>query len=147
LLYPALTSEIKKKALDDDSFHGVWLQLSKTIQPTSIERFEDLKATVKACHLSHQYAVKNLEALTADYQKDARELTMAGQYNHNLTVTMLKTSLFFWLEELETKYRFPLRSTKQELDQALLDIGYKKVRRPCSHGCREIDVPRYLSSS
>jgi hypothetical protein len=44
----------------------------------SIERFEDLKAAVKARNLS-QYAGKNLDALAADYQKDAQELTTAGQ--------------------------------------------------------------------
>ncbi len=70
-------------------FHVIWwLQLIKTIQSTSIERFEDLKAAIKACHPS-QYAVINLEALAADYQKDARELATAGQYDHNLTLTML----------------------------------------------------------
>ncbi|KAI2499450.1 hypothetical protein MHU86_15034 [Fragilaria crotonensis] len=92
-------SKIKEKMDDDDSFHVVWLQLIKTIQSTSIERFEDLKAAIKARHPS-QYAGENLEALAADYRKDARELTTAGQYDHNLTLTMLKT---FWPEEPETK--------------------------------------------
>jgi hypothetical protein len=48
LLLPALTSKIKEEAEDSDSFHIVWLQLLKTIESTSIERFEDLKATIKA---------------------------------------------------------------------------------------------------
>ncbi|KAI2507770.1 hypothetical protein MHU86_6666 [Fragilaria crotonensis] len=76
-LDPALMSKIKEKMDDDDSFHVVWLQLIKTIQSTSIERFEDLKAAIKARHPS-QYAGENLEALAADYRKDARELTTAG---------------------------------------------------------------------
>ena len=58
----------------------------------SIERFEDLKAAMKAYH-PLQYADENLEALTAHYRKDTRELTMAGQYDCNLTLTMLKTFL------------------------------------------------------
>jgi hypothetical protein len=66
-------SKFKEKTEEDDSFHVVWLQLIKTIQSTSIERFEDLKAAIKARHLL-QYAGKNLEALEADYRKDAREL-------------------------------------------------------------------------
>ncbi|KAI2490922.1 hypothetical protein MHU86_23638 [Fragilaria crotonensis] len=67
-LHPALMSKIKEKMDDDDSFHVVWLELIKTIQSTSIERFEDLKAAIKARHPS-QYAGENLEALAADYRK------------------------------------------------------------------------------
>jgi hypothetical protein len=51
---------------------------------------------------------------------------MAGQFDHNLTLTMLKTFLLAGGAG-NKDYRFPLRSTKQELeDQALLDIGYKE---------------------
>ena len=130
-LDPALMSKIKEKMEDDDSFHVVWLQLIKTIQSTSIERFEDLKAAIKARHPS-QYAGENLEALAADYRKDARELTTAGQYDHNLTLTMLKTFLLAGGAGNED-YRFPLRSTKQKLDQALLDIGYKEKSGAHAH--------------
>ena len=90
-LSPALMSKIKEKTEESDSFHVIWLQLIKTIQSTSIERFEDLKAAIKARHPS-QYAGENLEMLASDFRKDARELTTAGQYDHNLTLTMLKTS-------------------------------------------------------
>ncbi|KAI2513069.1 hypothetical protein MHU86_1361 [Fragilaria crotonensis] len=124
-------SKIKEKMDDDDSFHVVWLQLIKTIQSTSIERFEDLKAAIKARHPS-QYAGENLEALAADYRKDARELTTAGQYDHNLTLTMLKTFLLAGGAGNED-FRFPLRSTKQRLDQALLDIGYKEKSGAHAH--------------
>ncbi|KAI2493992.1 hypothetical protein MHU86_20523 [Fragilaria crotonensis] len=130
-LDPALMSKIKEKMDDDDSFHVVWLQLIKTIQSTSIERFEDLKAAIKARHPS-QYAGENLEALAADYRKDARELTTAGQYDHNLTLTMLKTFLLAGGAGNED-FRFPLRSTKQRLDQALLDIGYKEKSGAHAH--------------
>lgn len=77
-LDPALMSKIKEKTEDNYSFHVVWLQLIKAIQSTSIERFEDLKAAIKARHPS-QYAGENLEALAADYGKDARELTVNGR--------------------------------------------------------------------
>ncbi|KAI2497523.1 hypothetical protein MHU86_16977 [Fragilaria crotonensis] len=91
-LVPALMSKIKEKTEDSDSFHIVWLQLFKTIQSTSIECFEDLKAAIKARHPT-QYTGENLELLASDFRKDARELTTAGQYDHNLTLTMLKTFL------------------------------------------------------
>jgi hypothetical protein len=57
--FSPLLSKIKEKTEDNNSFHVVWLQLIKRIQSTSIERFEDLKAAVKACHTS-QYAGKTL---------------------------------------------------------------------------------------
>ncbi|KAI2506895.1 hypothetical protein MHU86_7580 [Fragilaria crotonensis] len=91
----------------------------------------DLKAAIKARHPS-QYAGENLEALAADYRKDARELTTAGQYDHNLTLTMLKTFLLAGGAGNED-FRFPLRSTKQKLDQALLDIGYKEKSGAHAH--------------
>ena len=121
-LDPALMIKIKERTEDDDSFHVVWLQLIKTILSTSIESFEDFKAAIKACHPS-QYAGENLEA---------RELTTTGQYDHNLTFTMLKTFLLAGGAQNED-FRFALRSTKQKLDQALLDIGYKEKRGAHAH--------------
>jgi hypothetical protein len=53
---------------------------------------------------------RNLEALAADCQKDTRELTTAGQYDHNLTITILKTFLSAGGAGNED-YHFPLRST------------------------------------
>ena len=130
-LSPALMSKIKEKTEESDTFHVIWLQLIKTIQSTSIERFEDLKAAIKARHPS-QYAGENLEMLASDFRKDARELTTAGQFDHNLTLTMLKTFLLAGGTGNED-FRFPLRATKQKLDQALLDIGYKEKSAAQTH--------------
>ena len=112
-----------EKLDDSDSFPVVWLQFLKSIQSTSIERFEDLKATIKA-RLPSQYPGENLELLAAHFRKDANELTTAGQYDHNLTLGMLKTFLLAGGSGNED-FRFPLRSVKQRLEQALLDIGFK----------------------
>jgi hypothetical protein len=68
LLSPALI-KIKEKTEDSDSFHIVWLQLIKTIQSTSIERFKDLKASIKARHPS-QYTRENLQMLASDFCMD-----------------------------------------------------------------------------
>jgi hypothetical protein len=130
-LAPALMSKIKEKTEDTDLFHIVWLQLIKTIQSTSIECFEDLKAAIKARHPS-QYARENLEVLASDFRKDARELMTAGQYDHNLTLTMLKTFLLAG-ESGNEDFRFQLRATKQKLDQVLLDIGYKEKSAAQAH--------------
>ena len=130
-LETSLSNKIEEKIEDNDSFPIVWLQLIKTIQSTSIERFEDLKQAIKKRHPS-QYSGENLEQLAADFRKDARELTTAGQYDHNLTLAMLKIFLQAGGAGNED-FRFPLRSVKQELDQALLDIGYKEKTAANKH--------------
>ncbi|KAI2514061.1 hypothetical protein MHU86_445 [Fragilaria crotonensis] len=89
---------------DDDSFHVVWLQLIKTIQSTSIERFEDLKAAIKARHPS-QYAGENLEALAADYRKDARELTTAGKSGAHAHMVAEKLTFQDICRQAEDAYR------------------------------------------
>ena len=118
-----LSNKVAEKLDDDDPFPIVWLQFLKAIQSTSIERFEDLKATIKA-RLPSQYPGENLEQLAIHFRKDANELTTAGQYDHNLTLTMMKTFLLAGGTGNED-FRFPLRSVKQKLEQALLDIGFK----------------------
>jgi hypothetical protein len=118
-----LSNKVSEKLDDSDSFPIVWLQFLKAIQSTSIERFEDLKATIKA-RLPSQYPGENLEQLAIHFRKDANELTTAGQYDHNLTLTMMKTFLLAGGTGNED-FRFPLRSVKQKLEQALLDIGFK----------------------
>ena len=117
-----LSNKVTEKFDDSDSFPVVWLQFLKSIHSTSIERFEDLKAIIKA-RLPSQFSGEKLEQLAAHFCKDANELTTAGQYDHNLTLGMLKIFLLAGGSGNED-YRFPLRSVKQKLEQALLDIGF-----------------------
>ncbi len=119
-----LSNKVTEKLDDSDSFPVVWLQfLNKTIQSTSNERFEDLTAIIKA-RLPSQYSGENLEQLAAHFCKDANELTTAGQYDHSLTLGILEIFLLAGGSGNED-YRFPLRSVKQKLEQALLEIGFK----------------------
>ena len=119
-----LSNKIAEKLEESDPFPIVWLQFLKAIQSTSIERFEDLKSSIKL-RLPSQYPGENLEHLAAQFRKDAVELTTAGQYDHNLTLSMMKTFLLAGGSGNED-FRFPLRATKQKLEQALLDIGFKE---------------------
>ena len=138
-----LSNKVSEKLDDADSFPVVWLQFLKSIQSTSIERFEDLKNNIKA-RLPSQYPGENLEQLAAHFRKDANELTTAGQYDHNLTLGMLKTFLLAGGSGNED-FRFPLRSVKQKLEQALLDIGFKdKEAANLSHASQQADLQRHL---
>ena len=122
-LEPSLRQRVDEKVDDDDSLHVVWLTFIKAIQSTSIERFEELKAKIKR-RLPAQYPGENLESLAYDFRKDAKELTTAGQYDHNLTMTMLKIFLLAGGGNNED-FRHPLRDLKKRLSHALLEIGYK----------------------
>ena len=65
-----LSNKVTEELDDSDSFPVVWLQFLKSIQSTSIERFEDLKAIIKT-RLPSQYSGENLEQLAAHFCKDA----------------------------------------------------------------------------
>ena len=124
-LTPVLSNKVAEKLKDSDPFPIVWLQFLKAIQSTSIERFEDLRSSILKLRRLSQYPGKNLEMLAAQFRKDALELTIAGQYDHNLTLSMMKMFLLAGGSGNED-FRFPLRATKQKLEQALLDIGFKE---------------------
>ena len=130
-LTPLLSNKVSEKLDDADPFPIVWLQFLKAIQSTSIERFEDLKTSIKL-RLPSQYPGENLEQLAAQFRKDALELTTAGQYDHNLTLSMMKIFLLAGGTGNED-FRFPLRATKQKLEQALLDIGFKEKSAANDH--------------
>lgn len=119
-----LSNKVSEKLEESDPFPIVWLQFLKSIQSTSIERFEDLKSSIKM-RLPSQYSGENLEQLAGQFRKDALELSTAGQYDHNLTLSMMKIFLLAGGTGNED-FRFPLRATKQRLEQALLDIGFKE---------------------
>ena len=119
-----LSNKVVRKLDDSDPFPIVWLQFHKAIQSTSIERFEDFKLSIKL-HLPSQYPGENLEQLDAQFRKDALELNTTGQYDHNLTLSMMKIFLLAGGPGDED-FRFPLRAKKQKFKQALLDIGFKE---------------------
>ena len=123
-LTATLCSKVKDKLEATDPFPIVWLKFLKSIQSTSIERFEDLKTSIKL-RLPSQYSGENLEQLSAQFRRDALELTTAGQYDHNLTLSMMKIFLLAGGSGNED-YRFPLRATKLKLELALLEIGFKE---------------------
>ena len=87
----------------------------------------------KEQRLASQYPGENLELLAAQFHKDALELTTAGQYDHNLTLSMMKIFLLAGGTANED-FRFPLQhATKQKIKQALLDIGFKEKTAAIDH--------------
>jgi hypothetical protein len=126
-----LADQLEEPIDDDDAFPLVWMQFLKLIQSTSVERFEDLKLRIKGRHPA-QYPGENLEELGRDFRRDSTELITAGQYDHNLTLSMLKIFLQAGGRGNED-FRFALRMRKQKLDQALIDIGHMSKKSALQH--------------
>ncbi len=105
-----------------DTFHVLWLELIKAVRSTSIDRFDDLKAKLRT-RKATDYAGQNVDKLSKAYKKDATELTSAGQYEHNLTLHMLKVFLEAGGRSNES-YRFELRLMKRSLDAELLTVAH-----------------------
>jgi hypothetical protein len=125
-LTPLLSNKVAEKLDDTDPFPVVWLQFLKAIQSTSIERFEDLKTSIKKRHPS-QYPGENLELLAAQFRKDALELTTAGQYDHNLTLSMLK--IFSSLADQATR-TIVIRSALSKTNSSRLSSKSDSKKRP-----------------
>jgi hypothetical protein len=107
----------------NNTFHVLWLELIKAVHSTSIDRFDDLKAKLKL-YKATDYAGQNIDGLSKAYNKDAgAELTYVGQYEHNITLCMLKTFLEASGRNNES-YHFKLRLLKKSLDTELLGIGH-----------------------
>ena len=77
----------------------------------SIERYDQLALQIKQQHPS-MYAAENMEKMCQVYRKLAQELSTAGQYDHNLTLRMVKTALLAGGKENED-YRYDLRALKK----------------------------------
>ena len=69
------------------------------------------------------YPGQNLMKMAVANRADAEELFNAGQYDHNLTLHMLKNFLLAGGTDNED-FRFPLRHLKIKLDKELIQIGY-----------------------
>ena len=72
-----------------DSFIIMWMHLIKLVVMSSMEKYDWLKDRIKAW-LPSQFKGQDTIQLSQAFQEDARELTMACQYDHNLMLKMLQ---------------------------------------------------------
>eukprot|EP00978_Attheya_sp_CCMP212_P038048 scaffold184955_cov29-Attheya_sp.AAC.1 len=130
ILHRKITNRLK----DVDSFPALWMILIDEFQSTSIERYDSLKDTIRKLSI-HQYAAgQNVSDLAEAFKIAAKELTIAGQYDHNYTLKMLKAFLAASGEgQMADDFRFELRQTRKPLDAALLAIAYKDKEAAKNH--------------
>jgi hypothetical protein len=141
-LSPELNATITEKLEDRDSFQVVWLEIMNEILVQTIERIEAIKKQIKD-HRPHQYPGQDLEKMAVDFRADAMELVNAGQYEHNLTLSMLKSYLLAGGTDNED-YRFGLRVLKIKLDEELLAIGYMDKPQADAHMIQEKLLPKAI---
>jgi hypothetical protein len=96
--------------------------LLQTIQSTSVEVYELLKKSIKD-HKPTQYAGQNLSKLVEDFRDDAKKLTIAGFYDHGLTLTMLKIFLEAGGDgRCAENYRYKIYQRIEQMEEAMLTI-------------------------
>jgi len=119
-----LSTTIQKKCLETDSFVIVWMLLLQTCQSTDYEVYNNLKIQIKSRKAS-QYSGQDLTMLAEDFRDDAKVLSVAGFYDHSLTLDMLKIFLEAGGEGKSAEnFRFALRGWVEKAEQAILKIRF-----------------------
>ena len=139
MLLASLATEFHEtifQLIDDSTpFPVVWMEVVHAKRSVSIERYDQLALQIKQQHPS-MYAAENLEKMCQVYRKLAQELSTAGQYDHNLTLRMVKTALLAGGKDNED-YRYDLRALKKRLTTELLAIGYMRFEEKEKHMAKQ----------
>ena len=119
-----LARELRDVMDPGEPFPVTFLRFIHLIRSTSIDRLENLKVRIKS-RKPTQYAGQDISKMASEIRADALELEIAGQYDHNITLHILDAFLEAGGPNNED-YRFPLRTLKAKLSEALLELGYMK---------------------
>jgi hypothetical protein len=120
---PELKKRIRNRIENQDPLPKVWLEFISLVVSTSIDRYEEIKRRIQGRHPS-QYAGQDIVELVEDFSTDAKTLTMAGHFDHSLTLHMLLIFLKGGGDSNEA-FRFPLRALHARLEIALQEIAFK----------------------
>ena len=140
-LAPGLANTIEKKGVESDSFAVMWMILLQTIQSTSVEVYELLKKSIKD-RKPTQYAGQNLSKLAEDFRDDAKKLTIAGFYDHGLTLTMLKIFLEAGGDgRCAENFRYKIYQWIEQMEEAMLTIRFMEMDEPRTPTCCRKSLP------
>ena len=125
----------------EDPFPVLWIRIVEKIQSTSVEQFDDIKEVIKKLKPSG-YAGENLETMMRDYRELARELTTAGQYDHNnLTLRIVKSTLDAKAMGVHGQsFKHKLHELQEKLNAALLKIGHMRHSAATKY-MADLDLP------
>jgi hypothetical protein len=97
----------------------------QSIQSISIEVFEEIKNRIKARHPLQYCCGENLAKLGEHFVDDATLLESASQYDHNLTLHMVKIFLLAGREgKLAEYFRHEIRTLQKSVSYELLKIRF-----------------------
>ena len=104
-------------------FPVVWLYLVRRLQSTlSVQRFDDIKDQIKAC-MPSKFPGQNLSLMVSELRRHAKILKSAGQYDHNLTLIMLKNFIKAGGDSTAAdNFRYNLRDVRRRLEEVLTSI-------------------------
>ena len=124
LLEADLETKVWERVKQSDPFTLVWATFISLITSSSIEKYDRLKETMRQ-RSPFQYPGQNLHQLASDFRRDAKLLVKAGQYDHNLTLVMLKSFIKAGGEGTDGHaFRTPLYLIKERLDEAIAQIAF-----------------------
>ena len=85
-----LSTSVKKKSHNTDTFTVMWMLLLQSVQSSSFKVYDNLKERIKGCKVM-QYPGQDFSFLANDFCNNAKILTVAEIYYHSLMLNMLKT--------------------------------------------------------
>jgi hypothetical protein len=119
-----LETKVWERVKQSDPFTLVWATFISLITSSSIEKYDRLKESMRQ-RSPGQYPGQNLHQLASDFRRDAKLLIKAGQYDHNLTLVMLKSFIQAGGQDTNGHaFRTPLYLIKERLDKAIAHISF-----------------------
>ena len=107
-----------------DTFAVLFVRFVNLCHSTSIHRCESLKNGIRN-RVPANFSGENIEQMALANREDARELIIAGQWDHNLNSSMLDNFLQAASQGGNVStYHFELLGLSQRLRVALKDIGF-----------------------
>jgi hypothetical protein len=119
----SLATELRSVTMKEDPFPLYWLHLMKIVRNVSIDYCNTIKHKIRNRHPS-QYPGQDLAQMAIDFRADVRELEIAGQYEHNLSLIILEAFLSAGGSQPLEEYKHSLRILHDKLEETLLDIGF-----------------------
>ena len=118
-LHPRLTMDRDRCT---DPFPVVWCRLMQELQPTSFSMFQTVKDTIKALHPA-QFPGEDLKSMMYSFRTLAEELTSAGHYDHDLSLSILDSALLAGGDsnpKSMLRFHTPLVILRERLESELL---------------------------
>ena len=122
----SIAQDLERLLEGDDGFLVAWITLVREIQTMSYDRFDTLKVKIRNMRAT-DYPQQNIKSMVEDYEKAAKELVSAGQYEHNLTLDMINAFIAAGGEPNED-WKAPLRVIKERLEEALVTLGFHRTK-------------------